>query len=273
MLIRWTRPGEKDSYTACIETAGMSQTPAQVAFYLENVLIGTYVAEDDGRIVGTGSCIAYAGGTGWIGLITVLPEFRGKGLGRALTEWGIGALREKVTKTVVLAASAMGRPIYEKLGFEVVGEYLTMAGHGLTHPPRDARLRPMFSHDWPEIEALDLSATGEQRGELLKSMPTGYVLVGNDGRFTGFHIAAPWGGGGSVAADPEAGRIMIDLARSLRGEQAMRLFVPAANTEAVSYLAASGFEVAKRTTHMVLGPSLSPFAPERIWGAFSLGLG
>lgn len=136
MQIRWTQPGDASGFNEAVARAGLSPTPAQISFYLDSPVVGTFVALEDGRIVGTGCCTAYLGGTGWIGLISVLPEFRGRGLGTALTKWGIEALRDQGVQSFVLTATADGRPLYERLGFSGDSDYLVMKGTGLGHPPR-----------------------------------------------------------------------------------------------------------------------------------------
>src|ERR1700754_1706843 len=71
------------------------------------------VAEEDGAIVGTASCIGF-GATGWLGGIRVAPAARGRGLGRWLTQAALDWLGER--ETVLLLASDLGRPIYDRFG-------------------------------------------------------------------------------------------------------------------------------------------------------------
>lgn len=78
------------------------------------------VADDGGTMLGTAGSVGF-GPTGWLGGVTVIPEARGSGLGRRLTEAAIDALGER--ETVLLLASALGRPVYEKLGFVAEEEY------------------------------------------------------------------------------------------------------------------------------------------------------
>ena len=75
-----------------------------------------FVAEDAGRIVGTG--IATANGpVGWVGTIFVAPDRRREGLGDALTRTVIDDLERRGCRTLVLTATDAGRPLYERLGF------------------------------------------------------------------------------------------------------------------------------------------------------------
>src|SRR4051812_10958260 len=71
------------------------------------------VAEQDGVLLGTAASIGF-GPTGWLGGITVAPGARGRGLGRDLTLAALEALGPR--ETVLLLASDLGRPIYDRLG-------------------------------------------------------------------------------------------------------------------------------------------------------------
>src|SRR5664280_1789552 len=71
------------------------------------------------RIVGTG-VPTVSGRVGWVGTIWVAPALRGRGLGRALTEAVIEQLEDSGCWTLVLVATEAGRPVYERLGFEIL---------------------------------------------------------------------------------------------------------------------------------------------------------
>ncbi len=59
--------------------------------------------------------------SGWIGNLLVDPECRGRGYGSLLFEHAVDALRARNIGSVWLTASEMGRPIYEKRGFRLMG--------------------------------------------------------------------------------------------------------------------------------------------------------
>jgi GNAT superfamily N-acetyltransferase len=78
-----------------------------------------YVAIDEDRIVGTGSIGSYQGRDTESILLTIfiLPEWQGRGAGRAVME----ALEQDVyflrANRVVLSASITAAPFYEKMGY------------------------------------------------------------------------------------------------------------------------------------------------------------
>ena len=59
---------------------------------------------------------------GYIWAVYTEPFYRGRGIGKALTERAIEHLRNVGCTHVVLHASDVGAPMYEKLGFTPAGE-------------------------------------------------------------------------------------------------------------------------------------------------------
>lgn len=91
------------------------------AKYLKRNPTTSFVAEDNGRIVGT----ILAGHDGRRGLfhhVVVLPEYRGKGIGKMLAESAMEALKkEGITKVllVVFKDNDIGNGFWEHIGFTV----------------------------------------------------------------------------------------------------------------------------------------------------------
>lgn len=84
-----------------------------------------FVAEADGRIVATAAAIltetpaalALTGRHATIAGVYTEPEYRRRGLARALTEQTIAACRERECATIRLRATAMAQSLYVSLGF------------------------------------------------------------------------------------------------------------------------------------------------------------
>jgi GNAT superfamily N-acetyltransferase len=100
---------------------------------MEQGLLQWFVAEDAGRIIGT--CAAFLGAgrsnilkdvTATLAGVYVLPEYRRRGLARALTELAIGWCRQRGCAAVRLHASPAGRPLYESLGFVTATEMMRL---------------------------------------------------------------------------------------------------------------------------------------------------
>jgi acetyltransferase (GNAT) family protein/GNAT acetyltransferase-like protein len=239
------------------------------------------VAEVDGDLAGVAAGAAFVA-TGWVGGVAVAPERRRAGLGAALTEAVIAYLRARGAATVLLHATDLGRPVYERLGFRAEAEYPTLTGPALPPAGRPAlgqgpggpgvvpRVRPGRAGDLEAVLALDRAATGEDRRRLLAALwPAGGLVAGDGGSTPGFHLASPWrSGGATVAADPQVGLALLDAARRMGGTE-VALSLPAGNTAAVQALTAAGFREHSRTVRMHLGPPVS-WRPTTLFSAHNL---
>jgi ribosomal protein S18 acetylase RimI-like enzyme len=227
------------------------------------------VAEAGGELVGVAAGAVFTG-TGWVGGVAVVPGHRRAGLGGALTEAIVEFLEGRGVTTVLLHATALGRPVYERLGFVPEAAYLTLTGPTRPPSPGDPSLRAGRQSDLETVLALDLAATGEDRRRLLTALwPTGGLVAAGDGRLLGYHLASPWRSGGAViATDPEAGRVLLDAVRVAPGDE-VGISVPAANTPAVQSLESAGFSERYRTVRMHRGPRV-PWNPAALFGAHNL---
>ncbi len=63
---------------------------------------------------------------GWIGLIGVLPAWRGRGLGRQLLRWGVALARERGAERIELSVETLNEhalELYRREGFEMTVEW------------------------------------------------------------------------------------------------------------------------------------------------------
>jgi predicted N-acetyltransferase YhbS len=217
------------------------------------------VAEAAGAVVGTAASVAF-GPSGWIGGVTVAPAARGRGLGRDLTEAAIAALG--AVDTVLLLATAQGRPIYERLGFEAEGSYRVFSS-GSQRPEKRVELRDVRAEDHDAVLALDRAATGEDRSPAVLAALDGAVATPD---LSAVAFRPPWRAL-PIVGDPAGATTLLTALI----EPGLRLAVPAENTAAVRLLSLLGRE-AEPVTRMRRGPAVA-WRPERVWGAFSLFFG
>jgi ribosomal-protein-alanine N-acetyltransferase len=92
----------------------------------------TYVALKDGKIVGFATVQLYGTLRGYIQSIAVVPELRGKGLGRTLLTFCETRLLRDFPNVFICVSSfnLRAQKLYENLGFEKVGEFKDMFVRG-----------------------------------------------------------------------------------------------------------------------------------------------
>jgi GNAT superfamily N-acetyltransferase len=268
--IRSARPGDLARLGPLYEAAGFGARLAGVVGFARARLDGeVVVAEAGGDLVGVAAGAVFAG-TGWVGGVAVVPAHRRAGLGGALTAAIVGLLERRGVATVLLHATALGRPVYERLGFAPETEYLTLSGPTLPRSGPRPPVRPGRAEDLEAVLALDRAATGEDRRRLLAALwPAGGLVAGDGPAPAGYHLASPWRSGGAVVAtDPEAGLALLEAARLADGDQ-LAISVPAANPLALAALEAAGFRERDRTVRMHRGPRV-PWRPAALFGAHNL---
>jgi GNAT superfamily N-acetyltransferase len=230
-----------------------------------------FVAERRHAIVGTGAGLLF-GATGWIGGLGVEPGSRRRGIATQLTTQVVEWLRNQGARTLLLQATAQGRPVYERLGFVAEGGYRMWS----MPPSRRARrhavgahrpLRPLRDADLDAVLALDRMITGEDRVLPIRAAwPSGGVALRSGDGLRGYHLHTPWGPGPTLAADRDAGLALIESAR--RADETVRVGVPEANVAAVAALTGNGYEEVAGTERMRLGPEV-PWHPELVFGVFN----
>jgi predicted GNAT family N-acyltransferase len=86
-----------------------------------------FIAEDEGRIIGTARLVDKGSGVGKIGRVAVKQAYRGRGIGRDLM-WYVMAAGFRRFHTLILDAQLYVIPFYENLGFEAEGGVFLDAG-------------------------------------------------------------------------------------------------------------------------------------------------
>jgi predicted N-acetyltransferase YhbS len=219
------------------------------------------VAERDGVIVGTGGSVGF-GPTGWIGGIAVAAEARGQRLGHALTEAAIAALGPRAT--LLLLASAAGRPIYDRLGFVVEDRYRVFWPPAEV-TPAPAELRPLTPADRDAVLALDRRVTGEDRSLAIDAALDGAVATPD---LSAVALRPPWPALPILAREPDAGAALLAATISPN----VRLAVPETNQAAVDAILGLGCTEGDGVVRMRRGAPVE-WRPDELWGVFSLYFG
>ena len=274
--IRGMRPADTEPLADAIARSDWGARHAKMAWVATHPECRPFVAEIDGAIVGSG-VTTVSGRVAWIGTIWVDPAWRGHGLGTALTQATIGAAEAAGCRTLLLVATDAGRPLYEKIGFEVQTHYRIFEAPGLAGTvPSDPRVRAFRMDDLAEMVALDAAATGEDRAHLLRDFAASgstRCLIRDDGRLGGFVVRPPWGGGATVAPDPaDAMAILAARRASMSLDKRVRAGLLATNEPGIAQLQAAGWTEAWHAPRMIRGV-MPPWQPNAIWGQFDHAMG
>ena len=234
-----------------------------------------FVADAGDRVVGT-SVLSINGSVGWIGTVWVDPAWRRRGIGLDLTRATIEEADGAGCRTLVLVATEAGRPLYERLGFEVQSWYRILQIDGLDGPAADPRIRTFRAGDLGAMAALDAASTGEDRTHLLHAFAapdTARVLARDDGSLGGFVVRAPWGGGATIAPRIEDAEAILHARRIASGAAGrVRAGLLAENEAGLDRLAGLGWTESWRAPRLVRGEPPA-WDPSAIWGQFNHAFG
>jgi GNAT superfamily N-acetyltransferase len=188
---------------------------------------GCFCASVDGRLVGTTTTTTYGGELAWVGMVLVDPEFRRRGVATRLMRAALDYLEGRVA-AVKLDATPDGRPVYERLGFEVESSVERWAGTA-RGDRREAGRETLKAAERAELFALDREAFGADRAKLIEALladarAAPVAAAGADGRLSGYALARRGSSatyvGPLVAADAEqAARLLDGLLGQLAGER------------------------------------------------------
>lgn len=264
-----------DAASDAILRSGWGDRRTKMAFVVGHRACLPFVAETDGAIVGTG-VTTINGAVAWIGTIWVDPTWRGRGLGTALTRATIEAAEAAGCRTLLLVATQAGQPLYERHGFRVQTRYRILEAPGLGDGAADPRIRPFQSSDLAAIVALDAAGTGEDRAHLLTAFAapeTTRCLERDDGSLGGFVIRAPWGGGATIAPDPDDALAILHARRlSSDPDRRVRAGLIESNTAGLERLLAAGWADSWQAPRLIRG-EMPAWQPDAIWGQFDHAVG
>lgn len=246
---------------------------------------GCFVGLDDGVPAATLTCCLF-GDVGWIAMVLTDERHRGKGLATALLKQSLAELEGRGARSVRLDATALGRPVYEKLGFRVDGGATRYFGcpHFATVPsasagPKTTRIVPFASMHLEAAAVLDAELFGNDRRTLLnqllaeRSSPAlacvessvagenlvGYVIARNGSRAVQV--------GPCAASEAGAGKALLTAAFAAIPATPVYWDVPDGNPAAHALAADCGFTVERTFFRMTRGEAVTE-RPEQIWANF-----
>ena len=234
---------------------GWSSSPAEIIrHYMGRPWFHSFALRQKGLLTAIG-CLIEHDHTGWLAQIIVHTDFRGRGMGTAMTSHLVETAREKNIESLSLFATAGGYPMYRRLGFRDVINCIFLTGpeEKKTSGSLAASITRASCTHYSSILALDRSATGEDRSALLyEFLETGFVLHEDD-VLEGFLL--PDAGEGIIIAKTEkAGIELLDLKHTIKNSVSI---IPEANPVGINHLLERGFSKRLTIPRMVLGKDLA----------------
>ena len=265
-----------DAALALSTTIGWNQRAEDWRMLLHIAPAGSFAAVVDGRLVGTAIGIDY-GCFGWIAMMLVDPAFRGRGLGAQLLERAMTALPP--TMPIRLDATPLGRPLYQRFGFEdevVLSRYVADAPAGEHLAARHttaACIRPLTAAELPSVTEQDTLVFGGHRRKVIEWMvdrAPKYAWVADDNVGRPQYCLGRAGRvfdqiGPVVARDPEVAEALVDAA--LRHATTKSVVIDAfdARETFAAWLRSAGFRVQRPLYRMyrpnVAGARADPYVP------------
>ncbi|NII28524.1 GNAT family N-acetyltransferase [Pseudoflavitalea sp. X16] len=141
-----------------------------------------FVAFLDGVIAGQCCLFFTTGANGIAGMysVGVVPSMRRKGIGKAIVLAACRYAKEHGYQYVMLNANGMGRPVYERAGFQVIGHGITwwlMGQRYITHPPARHIVSLAEATGRGEIAALEKMGASATPEELNTPLTNGMTLL------------------------------------------------------------------------------------------------
>ena len=231
-----------------------------------------------------GAAVAMVGATiyepfAYIGMMGVHPHHQRKGIGQLVMTTLLGWLDAHDCPVTLLDATALGEPLYAKLGFAPAGRR-PMLDYRRSEPPAlpEHPVETFTTADLDEVAQLDAGIFGAMRRHVLERMLRDYpdrslVTRAADQRITGYLIAnerrlGPW-----VATDPASADRLVRTALQLPFVIAPSVIMPYDNKAGIDLLVNLGFISLRSCIHMRRGGDKHPAQLDQLYGQASYAIG
>ncbi|MGL4630673.1 MAG: GNAT family N-acetyltransferase [Leadbetterella sp.] len=241
-----------------IQPSDWSDIRIQARFYLEANYCFPFKFEIQDVLVGTGTAILHEN-VGWLATIVTHGDYRNQGIGRGITEYLVQFIKSQKCEYIYLIATALGEPVYKKVGFETESLYNLYRNVNLSNlfvSDHIIDYKPNFKQ---EIYNLDRMVSGENRSLHLESfLEESFVYVENS-LVVGVYFPT-FGDGLILAYTKNAGMELMKKRFQIHG---MASF-PQENLQAHNFLESHGYNPSVTLARMYLGKQL-PWQGENVY--------
>lgn len=272
---------ETDVCLELLRAQGWNQLRLDLELFMEQ---GTSLAMfHQGRAVATGSIISWDDQLAWIGMVLTVPEMRGRSLATRLMREMLDRYRH--VRSIKLDASAMGAPIYRRLGFIEEQRLIRFSAASLPDLGAGADLHwePLTAGNLAEAMALEERFTGWRRVALWDYYRRCHARLGWLGRSAAGGPAAACFCGrpgrlfqhlGPLCAEslPQAVSALRHFSRQLPGLP-LQLDVPETQTGWVELLSGAGFRRERDFLRMHFGAPCGDWSDRKVYAVFGPEMG
>lgn len=236
------------------EAAGWNQTAADWQRVLALEPGGCFGVECDGQVRATATAVCFGEELAWVGMVLTDAQYRGRGFARRLMEHALAYLRGKRVQWIKLDATDMGRPLYERLGFQDTGTIERWIRQAGALPPHNGAV----GH-FEFAAALDRQAFGADRSGLLRMLADiESASIAGAGFAMGRPGARAMYFGPCVARSGDVARELLAWFLEKHGEENVYWDILPANGDAVALAHEFGFEPVRRLARMALAGVENP---------------
>lgn len=216
----------------------------------------------DEEIIGVAELIIN-GKIGWLGNIIVDKKFRNRGLGKKLTQRLVEMAKAKNCDSIYLLATLMGKPVYQKLGFQENGKYLFFKkNETISVSGENESIIPFAPKYKNQILALDQQAMGEDRSKvLIPHLQKSFIYKNpQQEEIAGFFM--PTLGDGLIISNNTTAGFSLINEREKYGME--RIIVPEECTEIIDFLIEKKYTHFRDASFMYLG-SVKKWNPKMVY--------
>lgn len=243
--------------------------PLDVKRCLELEPSGCFVAKSNQKLVGHVFSISY-GRMGWIGLLIVRSDHRGRGIGTLLTKTALDYLHKADVETVQLEAVQKVVPLYQRLGFVRQFDSLRYCKEQTREksPAQNVRthIRPIRRRDVERLVSFDSKYFGANRRKVLERLHGDYphhcFMAGSGQEIVGYIMAretahgywlGPWVCNSKCRSVAE--KLLLSCVQTFDYGGELRVGMPAPNLAGTGLMESLGFELSSKSIRMRLGGS------------------
>jgi len=236
---------------ASLQPEGWGEILAPIRFYTTSLFCRPLKATIRNQIVGIGTAIIHER-TAWLAHIIVGKDYRNAGIGAAITQSLIDLVRATGCETMQLLATALGEPVYKKLGFSVEAKYVFLDHGNLPEPSHDENVVSFDVRHRQTLLAIDKRVSGENREKLFNDHLIHCKLFLQQEEIKGFYLPT-LGDGLIISGDPVAG---IELMKH-KSKLNKMFCLPMDNVSGINFLEQHGYKRLREASRMVLGKKIN----------------